>query len=312
MMSQRFYLSTWLLCFLPSSLFGLSIGFEGSSLPFTVTYDQAVQSSFVPVLQVVNETDASVMVLSWQLELEIRPLPGSQGELLFHRVAAPPNSLFGQDPGPISDLMDPSNSILAFDADTMDFDGEPVPEHMARNILELTLVATSDAAGPFQLVMPEFDPGNPDTSPSWFEADGVEPVAFENSVASAFVGFVLLGTINVTRPFLAGDYDSDGVVGPLDYERWRLHFTNQVSTPGEDADGNRDLIIDAADYVIWRKNMDMQNEGANATVSPAAPEPTSLSLFLIGISACLRCKDCRSRHQNRYHQMRADHVTSYM
>ena len=47
------------------------------------------------------------------------------------------------------------------------------------------------------------------------------------------------------------DYDRDGVVGPLDYDRWRAHYGNTVGTPGDDADGNRNTVVDAADYVIW-------------------------------------------------------------
>jgi Dockerin type I domain len=300
-MSHKLYLSMLLLSGLSSHVFGLSMGYEGSALPFTVTYDQTVQSSWAPVLQVVNEAGADVLVLSWQLELEVRALEGTHGELLFHSTVAPPDALFGQEPGPISNLTNPSDKLIAFDGDTTEFDGEPVPAQTARNILELTIMATSEAAGTFQLVMPEFDAEHPDSGASWFEPEGVEPVAFENFHPSAFPGFVLLGSIYVTQSFPAGDYNSDGVVGPLDYDRWREHFGNQVNTAGENADGNRDLTIDAADYIIWRKNVVMGSGSGSANVfETGAPEPASLFLVVMGATCWFRLRERRPRNRCRY------------
>jgi len=282
-MRRSFYLSTVLTYLLSSNLFGISIGTEGTSSPFIVTYDESLQSSFEPILQVVNNSEVGVLILSWQLELEIRPLSGAQGELSFHSAHAPPSSLFGQEPGPTSDLTSPADHVLAFDADTAEFDGEEVPAHTARNILQLTMIATPNAAGTFQLVMPEFDAENPENGSSWFEADGFQPVAFDNAASSDFPGFVLLGTINVTQPFLPGDYDSDGIVGPLDYARWRNHFRESVSAPGDEADGNRDSIVDAADYVIWRKNF-LIGEGSSSrsALETLVPEPET-SVFVVAV-----------------------------
>lgn len=297
-MCRGLYLTMLLVCFPISSTLALSIGYDGSSIPFT--YQQNVQTSFEPVLQVVNDSGVSVVVLSWQLELEVRPLQGAQGELLFQSAGTPPNSLFGQVPGPLSDLSSPRSMVLAFDGDTTDFDGEPVPNQMARNILQLTLVATPDAAGTFQLVMPEFDPANPDIGSSWFEADGFEPVGFDNSAPSAFPGFVLLGTINVHQASAPGDYDSDGVVGPSDYDRWRAHFGNPVSTPGEDADGNRDTVIDAADYVIWRANAPLgTGSGSGYVTERRVPEPGSLFLTVLFLAGGSGWRHRRPRKHQR-------------
>jgi hypothetical protein len=53
------------------------------------------------------------------------------------------------------------------------------------------------------------------------------------------------------NPSLA-DYNVDGDVDNDDYEYWTTHFAEN-SDPGLTADGNGDLVVDAADYVVWRK-----------------------------------------------------------
>jgi hypothetical protein len=51
---------------------------------------------------------------------------------------------------------------------------------------------------------------------------------------------------------LLGDYDRDLDVDPDDRDTWQTHF-GDTSGPGLDADGNGDSVVDAADYVLWRK-----------------------------------------------------------
>src|ERR1043165_8369488 len=83
--------------------FALSVGYEGASSPFAITYQPSLQTSVEPILQVVNSS-GEAYVSSWQLKLEVRPVSSGQGELLFHDVSVPPDSLFGQDPRPVSTL----------------------------------------------------------------------------------------------------------------------------------------------------------------------------------------------------------------
>jgi hypothetical protein len=49
-----------------------------------------------------------------------------------------------------------------------------------------------------------------------------------------------------------GDYDRDGIVEADDYGVWRSSFGLMGAEPV--ADGNQDGVVDAADYVVWRKN----------------------------------------------------------
>lgn len=297
---RRYICFSLLFNLLVSSAFALSIRTEGSGSAgtFEVTY-QDLQTPLVIVLQVANDSASTVSVLSWQLiDLELRPLAGAQGNLLFQAATAPPDSLFGQIPGPNSDLTSPSARVSASDVDP-NFVGEPLTQNSSRNILQLAVGATPGTSGAFQLVIPLAD--DPEVDSSWFDLDEGTAKAFGNSAASAFPGLILLGTINVEVPvFAPGDYNLDGAVNAIDYSQWRAEFGNIVGIPGDGADGNRNGTVDAADYVIWRDNTDPQS-GLGGNVSGATvPEPGGSAVVIIGL-ACMagflcRLSPCRCRH----------------
>ncbi|TWT92879.1 Spherulation-specific family 4 [Botrimarina colliarenosi] len=71
---------------------------------------------------------------------------------------------------------------------------------------------------------------------------------------------------------MAGDFNSDGLVDPLDYTYW----VDQFGSDDPSADSNDDGVVDAADYTVWR-------DAYAATTAIAVPEPSiaawSLSLF---------------------------------
>jgi hypothetical protein len=278
------------MCSFATEALALSVGYGDSSLPFSVNYHPDVQPSFEPILEVVNDSNVAAVALSWQLHLEVLPIGSAHGELLFLSTSSPPQSLFGQAPGPMSDLTSPSPTLLASDSDTANFTGVEISGNTARNILQLTLQGSPGASGTFQLVMQAFDTADPNSS-SWFPADGADPVAFNNAAASAFSGFVLLGSVNISPAFRPGDYDHDGVVGPLDYDRWRAHFSDAVGAPGDDADGNRNSVVDAADYVTWRANLSaVPSSGGLEAVGTSVPETGTATLIVIGLGlmACRR------------------------
>lgn len=78
-------------------------------------------------------------------------------------------------------------------------------------------------------------------------------------------------------PTLAGDYTGDGVVDAADYVLWRR-------TVGSDdelaADGNRNGVVDQADHEVWRRNFGATGAGIGQSTA-AMPEPaTTAPLFL--------------------------------
>jgi hypothetical protein len=77
------------------------------------------------------------------------------------------------------------------------------------------------------------------------------------------------GNDGAPPPALAGDYDDNGAVQNQDYAMWKGKF-GKSSLPGSGADGNANRSVDAADYVVWRKNAAAQ--AASATSSALLSE----------------------------------------
>jgi hypothetical protein len=83
-----------------------------------------------------------------------------------------------------------------------------------------------------------------------------------------------------------GDYNGNDVVDAADYVLWRkttnpepANFRNEVASPG---------TIDAADYAAWRARFGNNSALGSGLVSSSVPEPASGWLLLIAISAAFR------------------------
>jgi beta-glucanase (GH16 family) len=80
---------------------------------------------------------------------------------------------------------------------------------------------------------------------------------------------------------LVGDYNQDGTVNSADYAVWRS--TLGQSGIGLAADGSGNGTVDTADYTMWASNFGATASGAGA--SAAVPEPASMVLAVIGLTA---------------------------
>lgn len=90
---------------------------------------------------------------------------------------------------------------------------------------------------------------------------------------------------------VAGDYNRNGVVDAADYTLWRDTFGQSV-TKGTGADGVPNGHIDENDYLFW-----VGRFGASATASgagQAVPEPTSIILLALSVigAGCRRLRRC--------------------
>jgi GH35 family endo-1,4-beta-xylanase len=85
-----------------------------------------------------------------------------------------------------------------------------------------------------------------------------------------------------------GDYNADGMVNAADYVIWR----KTVGSPSDlRADGNGDLVIDDEDFDVWRSHFGAIY-GAGAASLAGVPEPTSIALLMVACAILA----ARSRH----------------
>jgi hypothetical protein len=114
----------------------------------------------------------------------------------------------------------------------------------------------------------------------WFEViadpyDRIQELNENNNTTRILVNLV------VPEPqILPGDYNDDDVVNAVDYVVWRKTLGQNISV-GTGADGNADGTINPADYDVWRKNFGITRAGAGSS-DTAAPEPTGIVLTVIG------------------------------
>ncbi len=113
-------------------------------------------------------------------------------------------------------------------------------------------------------------------------ADGVMSRHFPANTVGAnsptnFSGAV--GSVNVSPPTLAGDFNGDGDVDGLDLVKWQADFG---VTGGSDADD--DLDSDGADFLIWQRQL---GESSSTPLATAVPELDASSLAAAGLMAAL-------------------------
>ena len=79
---------------------------------------------------------------------------------------------------------------------------------------------------------------------------------------------------------LLGDYDNSGVVDAADYVLWRKHNNTMVTLPNDSTPGT-----DADDYLVWRSNYgESTGQGLDGSSSPV-PEPATAALYILGALA---------------------------
>jgi len=121
------------------------------------------------------------------------------------------------------------------------------------------------------------------------------PIPTDGVFSLNWTGFASPATIAANSPrnhgnlgvsINRGDYNSDGVVDAADYVVWRRTLTQAASPAGLGADGNTSGAIDDGDFTLWRSRFgNVLTSGAGsgpaATQVSLTPEPSALLLAII-------------------------------
>ena len=210
------------------------------------------------------------------MKLHLQGVADASGQLDFQSVTAPDSSLFGNDPGPIPLTELPSDEAVISDADPQ-FNGVIIQPHMTIPIAKLQLMPTANTQGAFVLSMATFDVNQIDTTSYW-TADDFEPTPFDNPVSDP--ERIDLALIHVVAgETLIGDFNHDLVVDAADYTVWRDGLGDEF-LPGQ--------------YDDWKAHFGEMTTGLGQAV--LSPEPSTLWLAL-GAGAFLllaRSLDARS------------------
>jgi hypothetical protein len=93
------------------------------------------------------------------------------------------------------------------------------------------------------------------------------------------------GSVNLPpAPQPNGDYDENGVVDAADYVVWRKTLNESASPAGSGADGDESGTIDAGDYEFWRARFGNSVPAATAETAVAVPEPLTTGLIGVGLA----------------------------
>jgi hypothetical protein len=121
--------------------------------------------------------------------------------------------------------------------------------------------------------------GNSAAWPSWFA--GLGPGDFYGTPIPQGLG----PDVGAVEYYLVGDYNGDGLVDARDYILWRKSAGQ--SGVGLAADGNHDGVVDETDYSLWRSHFgDLEVAGAGFAASGAfknIPEPSGSLLLLAAV-----------------------------
>ena len=78
-----------------------------------------------------------------------------------------------------------------------------------------------------------------------------------------------------------GDYSGNGVIDAADYVVWRK-FRNATGI-NQPADGDRNLVVDDSDYNYWRSRFGQTSGSSSSPENGSVPEPTDYALCIMGL-----------------------------
>lgn len=122
----------------------------------------------------------------------------------------------------------------------------------------------------------------PDGADSFQIRFQLSPGAVEDIANGLYIDDVFLGT---DAEGLPGDFNADGGVDAADYTVWRDNLNSGFDLNGNgDESGGSAGVVDGADYALWQSRYGSLAASAS-TIGLAVPEPNSLVLLFCAIAA---------------------------
>jgi hypothetical protein len=106
-------------------------------------------------------------------------------------------------------------------------------------------------------------------------------------------GFAYQSAVGPELPPTTGDYSGNDVVDAADYVFWRKAFHESATPPGNGADGNASGVVEGRDYIFWRERYGDVHIGSGATLF-VVPEPTAA--VLVTLASCALTTGRGKRH----------------
>jgi hypothetical protein len=252
--------------------------------PLTLTPVDAAEPLLVRVENAAVADPPSEFLTAWQLRLQIVPQAGATGTLAFGDAVEPDTYVFDGVGHFGPSVSTAGDQLFAGDFNFPATGGVQVPGAPGTGLLSITLTPSSNALGRFGIYARAGL-----TNCEW--TDAASPVQHRRTFANVpdAGGPVRIADVLVTS---VADYNRNGVVDAADYVVWR--DTLGQSGTGLVADGNFNNQVDPADYDVWRAHFGVTatsgvsvSSRAYGSITAIVPEPTSRMLFVLSIAALL-------------------------
>jgi hypothetical protein len=84
-------------------------------------------------------------------------------------------------------------------------------------------------------------------------------------------------------PVLFGDYNDDHVVDAADYSVWRNNLDASVDLPNDETPD----LVDAGDYLVWKAHFGETLAGSSGLSGSVVPEPAGFVMLLVAAVAAI-------------------------